>query len=75
MPGGVVVEGTRKDEVGSLIPNNCVAREFYAKNATTCDFDGDRLFKTRLMFLKILFTSGFIPLAVFLTQPVEINFH
>jgi hypothetical protein len=43
------------------------------------------VFKTCLMFLKIIFTSGFItstssgnrfPPAVFLTQlPVEINFH
>jgi hypothetical protein len=43
------------------------------------------VFKTRLMFLKIIFTSGFItstasgnrfPMVVFLTQPsVEIDFH
>jgi hypothetical protein len=43
------------------------------------------VFKTRLMFLKIIFTIGFIPstsggnrfsLAIFLAQPpVEIDFH
>ena len=39
---GVVVEGTREGEVEGLITNNDrVAREFCAKNAVTCDFDGD----------------------------------
>jgi hypothetical protein len=38
---GVVVESTREGEVDGLITNNRVAREFYAKNAATCDFDGD----------------------------------
>ena len=37
----VVVEGTREGEVYGSITNNCVAREFCAKNSTTCDFDGD----------------------------------
>jgi hypothetical protein len=36
--GGVVVEGTRESKVGDSIPNNRVAREYYAKNAATCDF-------------------------------------
>ena len=38
---GVVVEGTREGEVDGSITNNRVAREFCAKNAATCDFDGD----------------------------------
>jgi hypothetical protein len=38
---GVVVESTRKGEVDCSITNNHVAREYYAKNAATCDFDGD----------------------------------
>ena len=38
---GVVVEGTREGEVYGSIPHNRVAREFCAKNAVTCDFDGD----------------------------------
>jgi hypothetical protein len=57
--GRVVVEGTREGEVDSLIPNICIARE-------KChDFDGGghvffAVFKTRLMFLKLIFTRGFI---------------
>jgi hypothetical protein len=39
---GVVVDGTRQGEVDGLITNNRVAREFCAKNAVTCDSDGDR---------------------------------
>jgi hypothetical protein len=39
---GVVVEGTRKGEVDGSITNNRVAVEYCAKNAVTCDFDGDR---------------------------------
>jgi hypothetical protein len=31
----------RGHEVDGSITNNCVAREFCAKNSTTCDFDGD----------------------------------
>ena len=38
---GVVVEGTREGEVDGSITNNRVAREFYVKNAATCDFNGD----------------------------------
>jgi hypothetical protein len=82
----VVVEGTRESEVdarekcrdlrlrwrraGGLSP---LLKYFFV------------ILKTRLMFLKIIFTSGFVTstasgnrflLAVFLTQPpVEINFH
>jgi hypothetical protein len=37
---GVVGEGTREGEVYGSNTNNRVAREFYAKNAATCDFDG-----------------------------------
>jgi hypothetical protein len=37
---GVVVEGTHEGEVDGSITNNHVAREFCAKNAATCDFDG-----------------------------------
>jgi hypothetical protein len=36
----MVAESTRKGEVGSLIPNNRVARKFYTKNAATCDGGG-----------------------------------
>ena len=35
----VVGEGTREGEVDGSITNNRVAREFCAKNTTTCDFD------------------------------------
>ena len=35
------MEDTREGEVDGLITNNRVAREFCAKNAATCDFDGD----------------------------------
>jgi hypothetical protein len=38
---GVVGEGTREGEVDGSNTNNHVAREFCAKNAVTCDFDGD----------------------------------
>jgi hypothetical protein len=38
---GVVVESTREGEVDGSITNNRVAREFYVKNAATCDFNGD----------------------------------
>ena len=38
---GVVVEGMREGEFYGSIPHNRVAREFCAKNAATCDFDGD----------------------------------
>jgi hypothetical protein len=38
--GGVIVEGMREGEVDGSILNNRVARDFCAKNATTCD--GDR---------------------------------
>jgi NAD-dependent dihydropyrimidine dehydrogenase PreA subunit len=34
---GVVVEGTLEGEVDGLNTNNCVACEFCAKNAATCD--------------------------------------
>ena len=34
---GVVAEGMREGEVRGLIPNNCVTREFCAKNAATYD--------------------------------------
>jgi hypothetical protein len=66
--GGVVAEGTREGEVGGgSIPNNHVARE----KCHDLHFDGDRrvgyvlsnncfcLF-LKPMFLKIIFTSGFI---------------
>jgi hypothetical protein len=39
----VVGEGTREGEVDGSNTNNRVAREFCAKNAATCDFDGDGL--------------------------------
>jgi hypothetical protein len=32
---------TREGEVAGLNPTSRVAREFYAKNVATCDFDGD----------------------------------
>jgi hypothetical protein len=71
---GVVDESTRKGEIGGSIPNKRVARESCAKKGVTCDFDRDErggvsrllknncfvVFKTRLMFLKIIFTDGFI---------------
>jgi hypothetical protein len=38
---GVVGEGMREGEVNGSNTNNRVAREFCAKNAVTCDFDGD----------------------------------
>jgi hypothetical protein len=38
---GVVGEGTREGEVAGSNTSNRVAREFCAKNAATCDFDGD----------------------------------
>jgi hypothetical protein len=34
-------KGTREGEVEGSITNNHVAREFCAKNAATCDFDGE----------------------------------
>jgi hypothetical protein len=34
---GVVAEGMREGEVRGLIPNNCVAREFCAKNAAVAE--------------------------------------
>jgi hypothetical protein len=37
---GVGMESTCESEVDGSITNNRVAREFYAKNAATCDFDG-----------------------------------
>ena len=37
----VVVEDMREGEVDGSITNIRVAREFCAKNAATCDFDGD----------------------------------
>jgi hypothetical protein len=56
--GGVVVEGTREGEVDGLIPNkSCSARKM----------SWHAVFKTRLMFLNIFFTSGFIT-----STPVEI---
>jgi hypothetical protein len=58
---GVVVEGTREGEV------NCVAREFCAKNAATCDGWGGliqinffAIFKICFMFLETICTGGFI---------------
>jgi hypothetical protein len=45
---GVVVEGARESEVDCSITNNRVAREFYAKNAATCDFI--TIFKLCFMF-------------------------
>jgi hypothetical protein len=68
----MVVEGD--GEVGGLIPNNRIAPEFYAKNCDLrlrrrrAGGVGRVLslnnffvvFKTRLMFLKIIFTIGFI---------------
>jgi hypothetical protein len=52
---GVVVEGTREGEVYGSIPHNRVAREFCAKNAATCDFDGDR----RVVLIQINFFTIF----------------
>jgi hypothetical protein len=67
------VDITREGEVGGSIPNNRVAREFYTKNTATCDLKNTLMggwvlflnncfavFKTRLMFLKMIFTSSFI---------------
>jgi hypothetical protein len=39
--GGVIEEATREGEVGGSNPTSRVAREFCAKNAGTCKFDGD----------------------------------
>jgi hypothetical protein len=70
--GGVIAEGTHEGGVGGSIPNNRVARIPCAKNAATCDLVTGwcglsplfkyffSVFKTHLMFLKIIFTSAFI---------------
>jgi hypothetical protein len=74
----------REGEVSGSIPNNRVAREFCTKNIETLN-DFFAVLKTRLMFLKIIFTSGLITstanknrfsLMVLLIQPsVEIDFN
>jgi hypothetical protein len=88
----MIVEGTREGEVDGSMPDNRVARE-KCRDLRRAGGVGWVLslnnffavFKIRLMFLKIIFTSGFItstasenrfPLAIFLTQlPLEIGFH
>ena len=39
--GGVVAQYMHEGEVDGSVSNNRVAHEFCAKNAATCDFDGD----------------------------------
>jgi hypothetical protein len=57
--GAVVEEVMREGEVTGLNPASRVAREFYAKNVTTCDFDGDPPWPVGASPIKKFFCSFF----------------
>jgi hypothetical protein len=50
---GVVGEGTREGKVDGSNTNNRVAREFCAKNATTCDLQAGGVGLIKITFLTI----------------------